>query len=83
MNIIHRDCKPENILLTKDNRAVIGDFSNSLCVDPDQSLLNLGSSVFTPMFTPPELLPVNDLPGAPAYTTHQTSHRYFCCFFSF
>ena len=72
MKIVHRDIKPDNILLTATNHAVIGDFSISFCnsdlsvYQADGTKMNTtgqgsafpetGNGIFTPAFTPPELI---------------------------
>lgn len=51
-NIVHGDIKPENLLVTKDGRVKIGDFSVSKAFEDDND--EIGRSPGTPVFTAPE-----------------------------
>lgn len=52
-NIIHRDVKPANILLTADGRAMLTDFGVALALD-DPALTRTGFIVGTPAYIAPE-----------------------------
>lgn len=68
--IIHRDIKPDNILITAGNRCIISDFSISCYIlqdnrkimgnvptfDPHERVSTGENGIMTPAFTPPELL---------------------------
>lgn len=54
-NVIHRDIKPDNLLVSKENRVKIGDFGISLVLESSDDRLerlNIG----TPAFLAPESL---------------------------
>ncbi len=51
--IIHRDIKPDNIIITNDGRAMLVDFGISKVYDPDKGT-TVGAKAVTPGYSPPE-----------------------------
>jgi len=51
--IIHRDVKPDNIIITSDGRAVLVDFGISKIFDPGKGT-TVGARAVTPGYSPPE-----------------------------
>ena len=64
-NIIHRDVKPENILLDADQRLLLSDFGLSLLTPPSQQL-STQDSAGTPLYIAPE-----QLQSKPCYASDQ------------
>ncbi|MFI6905500.1 serine/threonine-protein kinase [Nonomuraea sp. NPDC050394] len=60
--VLHRDVKPENVLLADDGRVVLTDFGIAT-LEAEQGLTATGHLVGTPAYMPPERL--NGLPAGP------------------
>ncbi|MCG6154321.1 serine/threonine-protein kinase [Rubinisphaera margarita] len=54
MNLIHRDIKPDNILVTKTGMVKVADLGLAKAVDDDQSMTQSGTGMGTPLYMPPE-----------------------------
>ena len=52
--VIHRDVKPENILLTRDGTTLVADFGIARAVGADDSLTGSGALIGTPKYMSPE-----------------------------
>ncbi|GAA2384645.1 serine/threonine-protein kinase [Nonomuraea africana] len=61
--VLHRDVKPENVLLADDGRVVLTDFGIA-AMEAEAGLTATGNLVGTPAYMPPERL--NGLPATPA-----------------
>lgn len=78
--IIHRDIKPDNVLLTKD-RVVLTDFGIAHLADATTKLSQSGTVIGTPHYMPPEQLegkrptPANDLWALGATLYHAIEGR--------
>jgi serine/threonine-protein kinase len=53
-NVIHRDVKPANIVITPEDRAVLVDFGLARPEQADMQVTLVGTSVGTPHYMPPE-----------------------------
>ena len=52
--IIHRDVKPGNVIVTKENEPKILDFGLAVAIDPRDKLTGTGSVLGTPLYISPE-----------------------------
>ncbi|MFI6510754.1 protein kinase [Streptosporangium sp. NPDC050855] len=60
--VLHRDVKPENVLLADDGRVVLTDFGIA-SMTQEKSITRTGAMIGTPAFLPPERL--HGLPATP------------------
>ncbi|QDT63714.1 serine/threonine protein kinase [Calycomorphotria hydatis] len=54
LNMIHRDIKPDNILVTKKGIIKVADFGLAKAMDEDVSMTASGTGLGTPLYMPPE-----------------------------
>lgn len=54
MNMIHRDVKPDNILVTKKGGIKVSDFGLAKALDDDMSMTQSGTGLGTPHYMAPE-----------------------------
>jgi len=79
--IVHRDVKPANIMLTKENWPYVMDFGLAKSLDGDNNLSVTGAVMGTPAFMPPEQVEgLTDQIGAwsDVYSLGATMYAVFC-----
>ncbi len=54
LNIIHRDIKPDNVLITKSGIVKVADLGLAKALDDDLSMTQSGTGLGTPYYMPPE-----------------------------
>jgi serine/threonine-protein kinase len=54
LNMIHRDIKPDNILVTKKGAVKVSDLGLAKALDDDMSMTQSGTGLGTPHYMPPE-----------------------------
>ena len=54
MKMIHRDIKPDNILVTADGQVKVADLGLAKAIDEDMSMTQSGTGLGTPHYMPPE-----------------------------
>jgi len=54
MNLIHRDIKPDNILVTSKGGVKVADLGLAKAIDEDNSMTQSGTGMGTPLYMPPE-----------------------------
>lgn len=81
LHIIHRDVKPENILITRDGTAKLSDFGVSILVDniDDEALKK---TVGSPAFFAPELCTENGKIVGTALDVWGLGVSLYCCLFA-
>jgi predicted Ser/Thr protein kinase len=53
-SVIHRDLKPDNVMLADDGRILLIDFGLAKRIDTSQALTKTGQFIGTPTYVPPE-----------------------------
>ena len=53
-SVIHRDLKPDNVMLADDGRVLLIDFGLAKRIDTSQALTKTGQFIGTPTYVPPE-----------------------------
>ncbi|MBX3436739.1 MAG: serine/threonine protein kinase [Planctomycetaceae bacterium] len=54
LNMVHRDVKPDNILVTKNGVVKVSDLGLAKALDDDMSMTQSGTGLGTPHYMPPE-----------------------------
>lgn len=61
-NILHRDIKPDNVMITSDYKAILIDFGNAREFEQDKTQMH--TSIFTRCYAPPEQYEANSRKGS-------------------
>jgi serine/threonine protein kinase len=81
MNVVHRDIKPQNIMVTHGKWPYVMDFGLAKSVDSDSALSVSGAVLGTPAFMSPEQVEGNPKevgPAADIYSFGATMYAVFC-----
>ncbi|HEV3190271.1 MAG TPA: protein kinase, partial [Polyangiaceae bacterium] len=66
VGVVHRDLKPDNVLMARDGRIVITDFGIARAVEPGVAALTVGTVFGTPGYMAPEQVEGSEAPDARA-----------------
>ncbi len=77
--VVHRDVKPQNIMIDRDGRAVLLDFGLARDEAHAASLTRTGAVCGTPQYLPPEVLRGDPTPPSPAADVYSLGVVLFEC----